>query len=109
MKILIDHIKDIYEPQEINEVLLMVYNIINFAIRDEADSLEFSPTRIVWIKNNEIKGKMDIDGLRPTVDFLETFKMVLIRDRTVQNVFTKTLSTNEEVAFRVLVNTKNES
>lgn len=73
-----------FAPEELNEVLLMVYNILGKATRDGADTLTVTPTAFRWTRADEPTGVWQTDAIPTTVSFRDELHRILARDTIVQ-------------------------
>lgn len=88
MNRLIDHIRQAahgpFAAQELNEILLMTYNIIGKAVRDGADCLIVTPTALRWSRAGEPLGVWRTNLVPTTVTFRDELHRILDRDALVQ-------------------------
>ena len=71
-----------FSCEEINEPLLIVYNIIEWAVRDLCVVIEVSPKQVVW--------KQHIDGesvgkLNTPISFRPHFALIVARDTVIRS------------------------
>lgn len=89
-----------FRRDELNEVILTVYNIIKRTVRDEADELELTSTHFRWSKRGSNLGDFQIDDLKPSVSFRDALKLVIERDDIIQRHIQLVLETPEKVIYR---------
>lgn len=90
-----------FKPNELNEVLLLVYNILKWAVRDQADTLILGPVGFSWSKQGDIVGDFPVKGISPKPTYAEAFRQVLERDQIVRINLTEVLSSPQELIFKI--------
>ena len=93
--------QEVFEPWEMNEVIGMIYNIIQRVIRDESDTLMLTPVRFVWSRGEHIIGEFPIDLVKPTVSFRDSLKMILDRDEVLQEQLQLINDESGELSYRI--------
>jgi hypothetical protein len=87
MKELYDYLKHLraemlpFSTEEINEILLTVYNIVEWAIRDQCSVIEISPRRVSWSKQNDGE---TVGEFSTPVSFKPHFQLIVGRDLMLQ-------------------------
>jgi len=75
----------VFQNHELNEPVLMVYNIIRRALIDGADTLDYDDTLgFRWSKGGRQLGEFPLDMLPTTAAFSQALTDVLTRDAQVQ-------------------------
>lgn len=92
----------IFEPSEMTEIILMVYNVIERAIRDASEEITLSPTGFIWRKDRQIKGTFKIHSFDWTMSFRDALRIVLERDKAVQARLQVIVETAKEVSYRIV-------
>ena len=93
--------RSIFPPAELNEVLLMVYNIIRRAALEECDTLQFTSTHFVWSKQGLAVGTFPINQLKPSVSFRAMLLKIVARDPIVQHHLQLVAESPEELTYRL--------
>ena len=97
-KELTDYLQDLdlekipFSPSEINEIILSVYNIFEWVIKDNCDLIEVSPTNIVWKKS---RGTAIVGQLKVPKDFNPSFEKILSQDTLINQYIKKGSSKNK--------------
>lgn len=73
-----------FERHELNHVLLMMYNILNRALRDDADTLHFEEPAIRWSRAGNDLGQFDLSMLPTPAAFHAAFTLMCDRDADVR-------------------------
>ena len=92
----------VFETSEMTEIILMVYNVIERALRDASEEITLSPVGFVWRKNQQIKGTFQIGRVKPTMSFRDALRIVLERDKAVQARLQVIVETAKEVSYRIV-------
>lgn len=100
-KILQTSPREVFEPREMNEIIGMIYNIIQRAIRNESDTLTLTPTHFVWSRAGRIIGEFPIALVTPTVSFRDTLKMILDRDEVIRKHLHLIMDESGELSYRI--------
>ncbi len=93
--------RSIFPPTELNEVLLMVYNIIRRAVLEECDTLQLTPTHFVWSKQGVPVGTFPINQVKPSVSFRDMLLKIVARDPIVQRHLQLVAETTDELTYRL--------
>jgi len=93
----------VFEPSELNEVILMVYNIIRRSVRDKCDFLTLTPTHFVLHKEGCSVNRFPVDRPKPTMSFREALKRILDRDEVVRRYLHLVAETPEEISYQIVL------
>ena len=91
--------RSIFPPAELNEVLLMVYNIIRRAVLEQCDTLTLTPRSFVWSRQGTPVGEFPIDRMRPSVSFRAMLEKIVARDPVVQRHLQLVAETQDELNY----------
>ena len=90
-----------FQPAELNEIILTVYNILERAVKDGSDTLHLTPARFVWSRDDTVVGNFRIDRIKPTMSFREALQRILARDPLVRRHMQLVTETPEELTYRL--------
>ena len=82
-------------------MLLSVYNVLVWMVRDQGDLLCLAPTHFVWSKQGTRVGRFRIDGVRPRMSFREALQTFLARDPVVQRHLQLVAESPQELTYRL--------
>ena len=88
MKNIIDHLQKggdgVFQVNEMTEPLMLTYNILRWAVRDQADILIVHPDRVAWYKGNSQVGEFHPHVF--VLGFTRILEQIIIRDHLVKNM-----------------------
>lgn len=91
----------IFARQELTEVLLIVYNILNRALRDGADTLQVEGGRFTWSSAGVERGQFSAARLPQPDVFGQALDMILARDHEAQQHVQPLPSTGHGQQYRL--------
>jgi hypothetical protein len=99
----------VFDPAELNEVLLSIYIIIRRAVRDQADTLTLTTNAFIWSREGIPIGHFDttLSGEWNT-SYAQEFKKLLQRDAMIRNHLQRIQTTPEEYVYRILIDPSQE-
>ena len=71
--------RGIFSPDELNEVILTVYNMISWSVRDQCDIIEVQDREVLWYKAEEL-----FDQMPTPLNFKPAFEMIRKRDQVIK-------------------------
>jgi hypothetical protein len=95
-----NHIGD-FQPHELNEVLLLVYNVLTWAVRDQADTLTLRPIGFTWSKHGLVVGDFPTQGSSPNPTYFEALQRVVERDQVVRANLKEVTASPQELIYRI--------
>ena len=90
-----------FPPEELNEVLLSVYNVLVWTVRDQGDELRLTPTHFEWRKQGTPVGSFRIDRVKPSVSFRSMLEKIVARDPAVRAHLQFVAESPDEVTYRL--------
>lgn len=100
----------LFDPSEMNEVLLSMYIFIGLAVRLQVDTLVINSTDIIWYKNGISVDEFDIAYLeqlyregKASVRFRGVLNTILQRDEIIRQHVQVLSETAEAVTCRITV------
>jgi hypothetical protein len=90
-----------FQPYELNEVLLLVYNVLTWAVRDQADMLTLRPTGFTWSKRGFVVGDFPTHGTSPNPTYFEALQRIVQRDQVVQMNVKNITSSPQELTYSI--------
>ena len=93
--------RSIFPPAELNEVLLMIYNIIRRAVLEECDTLQLTSTHFTWSKQGMCVGTFPIGQIKPSVSFRAMLLKIVARDSIVQQHLQLVADSPKELTYRL--------
>jgi hypothetical protein len=93
--------REVFAPREMNEIILVVYNIIKRAIRDQSDTLTLTRTHFVWTKDGLPVGEFPISLVKPTMTFREAIEMIHSRDEIIREHFRLVADTPDGLSYHI--------
>src|SRR5215210_1141030 len=88
-----------FKPRELNEILLLAYNLLDWAIRDRCDTLRITPHDATRIKEGLPVGQF-LQSPRQTMSFRAAMERILERDDIVRKHLRRVAETPDEVIYR---------
>ena len=92
---------DLYESDEINEVLLGLYNILNLAIDIEASHISIHPFQLVCMLKNGKERKYPPIILHNDLSYIEAFSLIMSRDLLAQKAFRIIAEENNKIEIKI--------
>lgn len=89
---------------ELNEIILTVYNILGWTLRDYGDTLRFTRHNATWLRGDVPLGQFAESPLQ-TMTFRVALELVLKRDTIVRRHLQQIAETDDEVTYRIIENT----
>lgn len=89
-----------FKPNELNEILLLVYNFLKWAVRDGCDELRFTIHDATWTSAGCPVGHFP-QSARQTVSFRSEMERILARDAVVRHHLQVVTATPDEVIYRI--------
>lgn len=90
--------RGIFSPSELDEVILTVYNMINWAIRDQCDVIEVRDKEVVWYKAKDL-----FDQMPTPFDFKPTFEMIRKRDQVIQPYLKPVIEDDDKTVYKFIL------
>jgi len=87
--------RNIFSYSELDEVILMVYNIIDWSIRDQCDTIEVYDERVVWNKFRKA-----IDEMPTPRNFGSAFERIRKRDEIIQSHLKVIEETGDKTVYK---------
>jgi hypothetical protein len=91
----------LFPPQELNHVLLMVYGVLRRAVRDGADQFTLTPTRLQWSRQGTPLGEFRTEPPKPAISFRAMLEKIVARDPIVQQHLQLVAESPEELTYRL--------
>lgn len=91
----------LYNPDEINEVLLGLYNILNLAIDINASSLCIYPFQVMCVLRNGEERRYPPIAIPSEINYLDSFRLILTRDELAQRIFEIVAEDHESIVCRI--------
>ena len=85
---------------ELNEVILTVYNILGWALRDQCDTLRLTRHHATWLRGDVPIGQFAESSLQ-TVTFRSALELILKRDKVVHQHLQRLAEDGDEVTYRI--------
>lgn len=92
-----------FPRSEWSEPLLLIYKVLGWMVRDQADTLIITPRRFIWRKQNKIVGELDTKGIKPEPSYEELLKIVIQRDEVIRASLKEVTSSPDELVYRIAV------
>ena len=89
-----------FKPRELNEILLLAYNLLDWAIRDRCDTLRITSHDATWIREGLPVGQLP-QFSRQTMSFRVAMERILERDEIVRKRLARVAETPDEVIYRL--------
>jgi hypothetical protein len=89
-----------FKPRELNEILLLAYNLLDWTIRDRCDILRITPHDATWIREGLPVGQLP-QFSRQTMSFRAAMEWILERDEIVRKHLVRVAETPDEVIYRL--------
>src|SRR5688572_18781868 len=90
MKNIIDHLQKcgsgVFEANEMTEALMLTYNILRWAVRDQADTIIFHKSFVDWYGDDIQIGKYHPTTLIPIIGFSAILEQITMRDQVVEKL-----------------------
>ena len=90
----------VFKPSELNEILLMGYNLLRWALREGGDTLRITAHDATWIREGCPVGQFP-QSPRQTMSFRAAMERILERDDIVRKHLTRVAETPDEVIYRL--------
>jgi hypothetical protein len=101
METLIENAQKVFSPSELNEIILIVYKIITWAIRARCDMLTLTPTHFIWSRGGQPVGQFQIDTVKPSMSYLDALEQIIERDAVVQRYLHLASTMPQEVNYHI--------
>lgn len=92
---------NVFKREELNEILLMTYNIIKRAVREGGDTLTLTSSRFTWSKDGVLLGERRIDRVKPSTSYRSQLELIVERDEIVRQHLIPITKTKKEVVYRI--------
>ena len=106
MKNLIDHLQNsgygIFQNHEMNEPLMLTYNILSWAVRDQADTLIVSAYHAAWYKGEEPIDQFRLEALIPILGLNKIVEQIAARDQVVKNMLKLVSEEDDKFTYKIL-------
>jgi hypothetical protein len=90
--------QNVFKPGEWSEVFRTVYNVLDRAVRDRADTIRLDETAIRWFRHDQELGMFPLTIVTPTRSHRSVLESIIARDTLVQQyVMIRHLSPDEIV------------
>ena len=89
---------EIYTTNEVNEVLLGLYNILNLALQIDTSFINIYPYHVVCTLKNGTKETYPPIILPRAISYIDSFDLIMLRDKLVRNRF-EIVSRDEKTIF----------
>ena len=105
MKNIIDHLQKggsgLFEANEMTEPLLLTYNILRWAVRDQADTIRFHKSFVDWYRDDMQIGKYHPTTLIPIIGFSAIIEQIIMRDQVVEKMLKVTSKEPDKITYRI--------
>ena len=88
-----------FKPRELNEILLLAYNLLDWTIRDRCDTLRITSHDATWIREGLPVGQLP-QFSKQTMSFRAAMERILEHDEIVRKHLTRVAETPDEVIYR---------
>jgi hypothetical protein len=106
MKNIIDHLQKggagVFLLHEMTEPLMLIYNILRWAVRDQADLLIVHPNLVAWYKGETQIGEFHPQVLIPIIGFTGTLEQIILRDHVVKNMLRLISKEADRTTYKIL-------
>ena len=89
-----------FKPGELNEILLLAYNLLDWAIRDGCNTLRITTHDATWIREGLPVGQLP-QSSKQTETFRAAMRRILERDEIVRRHVQRVSETPDEVTYRI--------
>jgi hypothetical protein len=91
-----------FRREELNEVLLIVYNVLNCALKDGADTLRVDAGRFTWGSDQTALGEFRFDRIPHPEVFPQALDTIRARDPLVQQHFQPQPTAGPSQQYRIV-------
>ncbi len=91
----------IFRPEELNEIILMVYGVLRRAVLEQCDTLTLTPAAFTWSKQGTPIGTFRIVGVKPAMSFRTALQTVVARDSVVQRHLQLVVDSPQQIDYRI--------
>ena len=90
--------RGVFSYSELDEVILTVYNIIDWSIRDQCDIIEVYDERVVWRRFKKV-----IDQLPTSRNFKPAFEKIRRRDKIIQSHLKLIEEADDKTVYKIML------
>ena len=87
-------------PGEYSHVTAITYNMLRWALRDEADTLTLNERYFVWSRDHRELGTLRVDSPKPAITYQSQLRSILTRDAVVQKYTRVVKNTDDEIVIQ---------
>ena len=92
-----------FNRSELNEVIMTVYNVLEWIIRDRGDELEVTNNNFLWRKGSKVLDSFPDLPVMPTLLYKDAVNLVLERDIDVREMLKLASRTEARDLYKVYV------
>ena len=105
MNTILNHLKncgvDTFPLEELDEPLMLMYKVLSWAIKSEADTLAVHENFVTWSKNNIEIDRLEPQKLIPVLGFQKLLEKIIERDYIVKNMLEGAFSDGEMKIYKL--------
>jgi hypothetical protein len=90
-------------PGEYSHITAITYNLLRWALRDEADTLTLNQHHFVWSREQRELGTLRIDSPKPIITYQSQLRSILTRDTVVQKYTRVVKNTDDEIVVEFAI------
>jgi hypothetical protein len=90
--------RGIFSYNELDEVILTVYNMIDWSVRDQCDTIEVRDEQVVWYIGRKL-----YDQMSTPFSFKPTFEKIRKRDKVIGSHLILSAETKSKAVYEVVV------
>lgn len=90
-----------FAPDELNHIVLMVYNFLRAAVRKGCDTLRFTVHDVTWIRDGCPVGQFQESPLQ-TETFRAAMERIFARDEAIRRHLRPVAATPDEAIYRII-------
>jgi hypothetical protein len=92
---------DVFSREEINEVILMVYNVLGWAVNSDSNILSLDDKQFTWFRDDKEVGNFRIDRLKPSISFRDALETIINRDEFIRKSVSQISATEREFILAI--------
>jgi len=89
--------RGVYSYNELNEVILTIYNILRWCLRDECDTITINDRQVTWSNSDNASNQM-----ATPFNFGATFEQVRKHDEVIRRHMALITQTNDQIIYKLV-------